>query len=166
MNFDPKFTVVESFKEAATFINLPHEDYPKRVDKTEKVIKDLVYTLGDEVNPKVDESLVKQIHSYVMDDMHHSCRGTWRPMNVTVSGNKTVDSILVKEEMEKILPYDFNSEITEWYQQFQIIHPFADGNGRVGGIILSVVSYINSFGRMILAPLQQGCEYILKLLQQ
>jgi fido (protein-threonine AMPylation protein) len=28
-----------------------------------------------------------------------------------------------------------------WYQQFETIHPFIDGNGRVGGVVIAVLSF-------------------------
>lgn len=32
-------------------------------------------------------------------------------------------------------------DLTQWYKVFQIIHPFNDLNGRVGGLIINIVSY-------------------------
>jgi fido (protein-threonine AMPylation protein) len=40
-----------------------------------------------------------------------------------------------------------------WYAKFQRIHPFRDGNGRIGGIVLAWLTF-NPSDRTMLAPLQ------------
>ena len=45
-------------------------------------------------------------------------------------------------------------DIIRWYRALMIVHPFADGNGRVGGVIAAVASNYLFEGRELLAPCQ------------
>jgi Fic family protein len=42
-------------------------------------------------------------------------------------------------------------ELVWWYMLFETIHPFQDGNGRVGGIVVAIMSY--SLYRKYLIPI-------------
>ena len=68
---------------------------------------------------------------------------------------------LIQTEIEErgleIIKFDElndDNDIVEWYRNFQIVHPFVDGNGRVGGVIAAVASNYLSKGKYLLAPLQ------------
>lgn len=144
-DFEPKFTTVSTFMEAADQINRPHEDYPDRVQRTFDMIENLQTS-------DFDYFLIRQIHSYVMHDMEPSMRGVVRSIQVTVNGQPTPEPWEIPQLLEAILPVTEETDIKDWYRRFQLIYPFADGNGRVGGIILSIHSYVTT--KEILAPLQ------------
>jgi hypothetical protein len=148
-NFNPKFQRVDSIELCADMINRPHEDYPKRVPRTKELIE--YYTNGND--SQLMEFDIMQIHSFVMWDEAH--RGRYRESEVTVGGWQPPNPLKVREYIKRnhVFPISrANDEyLIEWYRKFQMIHPFEDGNGRVGGIVVAVLSWD---GKTLLAPLQ------------
>ena len=128
----PNFKTVQDLQEAADIINRPHEDYPMRVSKTNQLI--LAVSSLESV---IDSLLVKQIHSVVMWDLPD--RGAWRKWNVRVGYHIPPDHLEIPRLMEMLLPQtpSTREELERFYIDFETIHPFSDGNGRVGGIVIA-----------------------------
>jgi len=153
---DPKPFVAEfkrlaDLEEVADEINQPHEDYPMRCSVTWKIIKDLLSVDFSEQPPKVSEFTAKQIHSLVMWDLES--RGSYRSINVRINDYHAPDHLKVPELISKCFPVVARTDdgLKAWYEKFQIVHPFEDGNGRVGGIIVAALSYD---GKTYMAPMQ------------
>jgi fido (protein-threonine AMPylation protein) len=107
----------------------------------------------------INEFECKGFHSYIMNDLVPQYRGQWRNTYVTIGGYQPCAPWMIQGEIEEanLFPFEFSSIIDEsdiirWYRQFEIIHPFIDGNGRVGGVIAAIASYWFSKGEYLLAP--------------
>lgn len=153
----PKFTVVNSAYVCADMINQPHEDYPLRVNVTGRMIEMVLYSMrGSSVVREITGEYARQIHSGLFAgkgmNQNRIKRGNWRQVNVWVSNYRAPDHIHVPQLIEEVFPVRMNDNLQEWYALFQSVHPFEDGNGRVGGIIVAALSYLRD-GRF-LAPLQ------------
>lgn len=144
--WEPKFEWVSSIEEAADFINKPHEDYPKRVESTTKEI-DYWSRFGSLFQPTPETGATNdallQIHYSVFRDQ--SFAGKFRDVNVRVGYYRPPEHekiIRLMDELRYRYPDIKTIErLQEWYSDFETVHPFQDGNGRVGGVILAIISH-------------------------
>ena len=145
----PSFIWVSTREEAADVINRPHEDYPKRVFHTAQSIDDFAYASAFdiskyEISSVFTNAVIKAIHYGIFFDLFHA--GSFRNLDVTVGRHCPPKFIQVEKLMDELqFRYDGLVKnlgiLIEWYKDFETIHPFQDGNGRVGGTIVAVVSH-------------------------
>jgi len=149
--FRPRFGKYHVFYGAADQINRPHSDYPARVDNTLKAIE--FYADRKE---KITWADAKQIHSLVMWNLYDVTQiGTERTRNVHVTGQgafRPPDPHLLPDMLDCLFPVTPDEDLIDWYHSFEIVHPFIDGNGRVGGIIYTALTFIAK--SEVWAPLQ------------
>lgn len=105
-----------------------------------------IITLAD-ANTQLTEKIIKDIHSLVlMNDVKN--RGVYRSLPVTILGAEHTppQPYLVPAQMEQLIT-DYNMELNtkhiitaaaEFHLKFESIHPFIDGNGRAGRLILNL----------------------------
>ena len=90
---------------------------------------------------------IKSIHNLVLADRPED-RGTFRRVNVRIAGALTnpVQPYLIEPKIEELLNnYKVWSEtmhiverVANFHLQFESIHPFIDGNGRTGRLIMNL----------------------------
>ena len=105
--------------------------------------------------------MYKSMHGYIMCDMDTRSRGTWRSCDVTVGDFQPCPPWMIQTEIEEnqLQMLEFknlvdDADIIRWYRALMIVHPFKDGNGRVGGCIAAIASHYLSDGEYLLAPCQ------------
>ena len=98
-------------------------------------------------NTKLSESFIKQLH-YILKTGTTDAQKSWfkvgdyKMLENEVGGSETVRPEDVASEMKALLAdYNSKSEITfddilDFHVRFESIHPFQDGNGRVGRLIM------------------------------
>jgi len=98
-------------------------------------------------NVPFSESIIKQIHTLVLMDRPDD-RGVYRRIPVRIMGAFHVppDPILVLEQMENLVAeFVGNKKLHPieraalFHLRFEGIHPFVDGNGRTGRLILNLM---------------------------
>ena len=149
--WEPQFKWVVSTYAAAEFINKPHEDYPTYTGRTQHLLEE-----GKETVITASNIFLLRIHGAVFTDK--SFAGRFRNVNVRVGPHHAPHYELVQKYMEELeqmyKEIDSIERLQEWYTDFNTIHPFQDGNGRVSGVVLGILSHRLHPAQGWLAPLQ------------
>lgn len=96
-------------------------------------------------NVPISESIIKHIHYLVLADKKED-RGIYRRVPVRIMGaqHEPVQPYLIETKMEQLL-HDFAestehivTKLARFHIEFEGIHPFIDGNGRTGRLLVNL----------------------------
>ena len=116
----------------------------------------------DRATERLTESLIKELHATLKRGTSDSrldwfCVGEYKRLPNEVGGNETTAPENVRREMRALLSA-YNAkrdksleDIVELHQRFEAIHPFQDGNGRVGRLIMFKECLANGFVPFIIS---------------
>ncbi|MCD5381268.1 MAG: Fic family protein [Candidatus Pacebacteria bacterium] len=110
-----------------------------------------------EENGKITESLIKRAHEILMNGIMHNA-GQYRTHKVRIVGSHmtTKNPLKIEEDMKEfvkacnVVPEDAVFHIAKTHAQFELIHPFSDGNGRVGRLLMLVQAFQNNLAPVLI----------------
>lgn len=101
--------------------------------------------IEENINAEISGRLIRQVHSLVLADRPRDA-GIYRRIPVRISGaeNTPPDPIMIPELIERLIE-DYRNDTSHaiiraamFHLNFESIHPFVDGNGRTGRLILNM----------------------------
>lgn len=110
----------------------------------------------DRCEEKLSEAFIKELHLVLKTGTSDSMKswfkvGDYKRLPNEVGGNETCPPENVHKEIKKLLT-EYNAkrhktfeDILDFHQRFESIHPFQDGNGRVGRLIMFKECLANGF---------------------
>lgn len=139
-DFKPKFYWTGNPFEDANRINNPHiKKEGKNEDRIKKTL-DLINEL-DHIKEFTWNDVVNIQNSLLSENNWRGIKSGFRNHNVSISGTPAVNYEQLEEMTQKLFPVAVmpKEQLLEWYRQIQLIHPLSDLNGRVFGIIVSLL---------------------------
>ena len=112
---------------------------------------------------KIDENFVLQIHKIILSGIDDSNAGFYRSVRVRISGSQTVlpNPIKVPDLMKEFGQWliqkdnDILVKAIEAHYRLVTIHPFTDGNGRTGRLLLNAILLQNGYAPIIIRTIDR-----------
>jgi len=127
---------------------------------------DHIYSLLDRDISRED---ILKLHELFFLQIDPDNAGIYRNQNVVITGTDYLPPDhhevpeLMNNHIEKLNVSPDDKHQLEWasdlHADFESIHPFIDGNGRIGRLLLSILALKNSYCPVIIPPIRRA-EYI------
>lgn len=117
--------------------------------KNHKEALDFLYDLvGQKKKITISEHLIKTLHSIILEDIDKEIAGVYRKTDVFITGSdhKPPSPLEVPGKMSELISWlkrnhnkmDVVEFVALFHHKFVQIHPFQDGNGRAGRLLMNI----------------------------
>ena len=109
----------------------------------------------------IDISIIKILHTILLRRLDPEIAGKIRTTNVTIGGRLGMNPKDIVEELKSLCTIYPTSEdlIKRWHIKFEHIHPFSDGNGRTGRILMNAQRLKSKLPILIIHEGKEQFEY-------
>ena len=120
------------------------------------------------IRTRLNLNHIRQIHKRLLINLNPEIAGKFRRVQVGVMTSEGFKEAIhwteIKEELRLlcnpgICPTNSESLIKTWHIEFEHIHPFEDGNGRVGRIIMNIQRLKEGLPILIIHEGKEQFEY-------
>jgi Fic family protein len=110
---------------------------------------------------RVTLEFIRKLHALIMDKIDYESAGTFRridALGITGCELKLTPALLVESDLEKLIALYYRNlekgknpfeQAVLFHYEFEMIHPFTDGNGRVGREVLNYMLVRSGYPRML-----------------
>lgn len=127
---------------------------------------DHIYSL---LNKPISEEDVLHLHRLFFQQIESENAGRYRQRNVIITATDYLPPdyhkvpALMKKHVENLNRDTQDKhpleQVSDLHAEFEAIHPFTDGNGRIGRLLLSILTIKNGYCPSIIPPIRRA-EYI------
>jgi len=107
-----------------------------------EAIKDALYawSFARKIVIPINQNIIQKIHQRLMRRLNEKIAGKFRTREVIIGNNVGLPSKYIDTHLNRLCDFKPQTEkdITQWHIKFEHIHPFEDGNGRTGRIIMNL----------------------------
>jgi len=152
---------------------IPHEKSLREVNEIQNFKKVIKYT--SLYSGKVTIDFIRNIHEMVMANIDNESAGQFRRVdNITIWGCDIhpVPSVVIGDELKGLIEQYYSNidegchpfeEAVLFHYNFEMIHPFSDGNGRVGREVFNYLIANSGFPKMLFLGKDRN-KYIMALI--
>ena len=113
---------------------------------------------------RINIPLIVTTHAYLLRNLNPKIAGKIRTGNIYIGRREGYKPLEIKKGLktlcnQKNYPIYSENLIKKWHIQFEKIHPFQDGNGRTGRIIMNIQRLKKGFPILVIHEGEEQMEY-------